>query len=65
MRYGIYFEQDGPHIKLRENKEFQLNNNPKIKEKLKETFDLRFNSKNLWHIGERGKLKLQKKRIKV
>jgi len=62
-KFGIHFELNCQVIRIIEDTPFCLNNNPDLKEELKQKYNITFNQIDKWHIGRDNVERLHKKRI--
>lgn len=62
-KFGISFELNCQVIRIIEDIPFCLNNNPDLKEELKQKYNITFNQIDKWHIGRNNVERLRKKRI--
>ncbi|MFW9876219.1 MAG: HD domain-containing protein, partial [Candidatus Thorarchaeota archaeon] len=61
--FGIHFELNCQVIRIIEDTPFSLNNNPDLKEELKQKYNISFNQVDKWHLGKYDVERFRKKRI--
>lgn len=62
-KFGIRFELNCHIIRIIEDTPFCLNNNPDLREELKQKYSITFNQIDKWYIGRQNVERLRKKRI--